>query len=186
MSSSPDLQVTQRQARGAPVAQASPLVHVREAMAPDARQAPGVPARHTHGHHALSRLRFLTAYHILCAPSVSRRSRLFSTGAPASRYGTTETRHQLSEFCRQVAFLRPNEKVPCRTINGLRVSTFLFSVMYDRTLRPAGRRAVTPGAPAGSRRPAGPALYAQSRLARHSNTFTSARAMAARNSSALR
>jgi hypothetical protein len=72
------------------------------------------------------------------------------------------------------------------SVNGLRVLTFLFSVIGDSTLRPAGRRVVTPGVPAGSRRPAGPALHAQSRLARHSNAVTSARAMAARNSSALR
>src|SRR5215813_12474882 len=37
-------------------------------------------------------------------------------------------------FCRKVAFLRPNEKIPCRKINDLRVSTFLFSVICDRTL----------------------------------------------------
>jgi hypothetical protein len=36
-------------------------------------------------------------------------------------------------FCRKVAFLRPNEEIPYRKINGLRVSTFLFSVICDRT-----------------------------------------------------
>jgi len=44
----------------------------------------------------------------------------------------------------------------------------------------------TLGAPTGSERPADPALNAQSRLARHSSTVTSACAMAARNASALR
>jgi len=43
-----------------------------------------------------------------------------------------------------------------------------------------------PGRARWFRAPASPALSAQSRLARHSNTVTSARAMAARNASALR
>jgi hypothetical protein len=38
------------------------------------------------------------------------------------------------EFCRKFAFLRPNAKIVCRKINGLHASTFLFSVICDRTL----------------------------------------------------
>ena len=64
-------------------------------------------------------------------------------------------------FCRKVALLRPNEKIPCRKINDLRVSTFLFSVICDRTVQTSkswpcracshgwlygGRRGVPPGA----------------------------------------
>ena len=41
-------------------------------------------------------------------------------------------------FCRKVALLRPNEKIPCRKINDLRVSTFLFSVICDRTAMSPG------------------------------------------------
>jgi hypothetical protein len=37
-------------------------------------------------------------------------------------------------FCRKVAFLTPNQKITCRKINGLRVPTFLFSVICDRTV----------------------------------------------------
>ena len=46
---------------------------------------------------------------------------------------------QIVRFCRKVAFLRPNEKITCRKINGLRVSTFLFSVICDRTWERPGK-----------------------------------------------
>jgi hypothetical protein len=36
-------------------------------------------------------------------------------------------------FCRKVVFLRPNVKIVCRKINGLQASTFLFSIICDRT-----------------------------------------------------
>jgi hypothetical protein len=47
--------------------------------------------------------------------------------------GLVASFRQHRRFCRKVAFLRPNEKITCRKINGLRVSTFLFSVICDRT-----------------------------------------------------
>ena len=35
-------------------------------------------------------------------------------------------------LCRKVGFWRPNPKIGYQKINGLRVSTFLFSVICDR------------------------------------------------------
>src|SRR5262249_48466483 len=42
-------------------------------------------------------------------------------------------RGQVIWFCRKVAFLRPHVKIVSRKINDLRASTFLFSVICDRT-----------------------------------------------------
>ena len=40
-------------------------------------------------------------------------------------------------LCRKVGFWRENPKIGSRKINGLRVSTFLFSVVCDRAIRTA-------------------------------------------------
>jgi hypothetical protein len=39
-------------------------------------------------------------------------------------------------LCRKVAFRRQNLKMGYRKINGLRASTFLFSVICDRAFKP--------------------------------------------------
>jgi len=39
-------------------------------------------------------------------------------------------------LCRKVGFWRENPKIGSRKINGLRVSTFLFSVVCDRAVTP--------------------------------------------------
>ena len=37
-----------------------------------------------------------------------------------------------NRLCRKCAFLRPNPKITCQTINDLRDCTFLFAVICDR------------------------------------------------------
>jgi len=49
------------------------------------------------------------------------------------RPSATATGEEREGFCRKVAFLRTNVKIVCRKINDLRASTFLFSVICDRT-----------------------------------------------------
>ena len=44
-------------------------------------------------------------------------------------------------LCRKVGFWRPNPKIGSQKINGLRASTFLFSVICDRATVEAGRTA---------------------------------------------
>ena len=55
-------------------------------------------------------------------------------GGPRTQAMAQRVVHQVVQgFCRKVAFLRPNVKIVCCKISDLRASTFLFSVICDRT-----------------------------------------------------
>ena len=55
---------------------------------------------------------------------------------------------QFVGFCRKVAFLRPNAKIVYCKIRDLRASTFLFSVICDRTASLPTARSSTHNYPA--------------------------------------
>ena len=68
---------------------------------------------------------------IVCS---SRRGTEAYTSLVQRRVGRCIAHDRLLGFCRKVAFLRPNVKIVCCKISDLRASTFLFSVICDRTL----------------------------------------------------